>query len=196
MSSKTTSTSSSPTHIASGTRQLRYTALTQLRGYIAQLHDGSHRLSARLVGKDGQEIRKLHLDRIEIKTLAADRLQIVVDGTQREVQLYQKNQQLYVFDREGNNFLVTNTYDQVQKSKSELVDKEYIKSQMPGIVVRLAVKAGDQVKKGDVVAFLEAMKMEHKILAPEDSVIGEVYVKEKGFVEAGQPLFKLKQLAA
>lgn len=118
-----------------------------------------------------------------------------MDGTQKEVQLYQKHNQLYVFDREGNNFLISNTYDEVQKSKSELVDKEFVKSQMPGIVVRLLVKAGDSVKKGDVVAFLEAMKMEHKITVSEDAVIGEVFVKEKSFVEAGQPLFKLKQTA-
>ena len=169
--------------------------MTQLRGYIAQNLDGSHRLVARLLGKDGHELRKLHLDHVAIKTLAADRLQIVVDGTQKEVQLYQKHNQLYVFDREGNNFLISNTYDEVQKSKSELVDKEFVKSQMPGIVVRLLVKAGDSVKKGDVVAFLEAMKMEHKITVSEDAVIGEVFVKEKSFVEAGQPLFKLKQTA-
>lgn len=168
----------------------------QLRGHIVQHHDGSHRLSARLVGKDGQEIRKLQLEHIEIKTLAADRLQIVVDGSQREVQLYQKNQQLYVFDREGNNFQVTNTYDLVQRSKNELIDKEYIKSPMPGIVIGLTVKVGDQVKKGDLVAILTAMKMEHKILAPKDEVIAEVYAKENGFVEAGQPLFKYKLKAA
>jgi biotin carboxyl carrier protein len=173
-----------------------YSSFMQLRGNIVQNYDGSYKLSARLVGKDGHEIRKLQLGHIGIKTQATDRLQIVVDGTQRDVQLYQKNQQLYVFDREGNNFLITNTYDQVHKSKSELIDREYIKSQMPGIVVRLAVKAGEHVKKGDVVAFLEAMKMEHKILALEDVVIAEVLVKEKGFVEAGQPIFKLKQTAA
>lgn len=63
---------------------------------------------------------------------------------------------------------------------------------MPGIVVRLAVKKGDLVKKGDAVAYLEAMKMEHKIVAQEDCTIAEVLVKEKGFVEAGQPLIKIQ----
>lgn len=62
---------------------------------------------------------------------------------------------------------------------------------MPGIVVRLVVKKGDHVKKGDAVAYLEAMKMEHKIVAQEDSTIVDVLVKEKAFVEAGQPLLKI-----
>lgn len=40
---------------------------------------------------------------------------------------------------------------------------------------------------------MEAMKMEHQIKAGADIVIEEVFVAPQQFVEAGQPLFKLKQ---
>ena len=62
---------------------------------------------------------------------------------------------------------------------------------MPGIVVRIVAKKGDDLKKGDAVAYLEAMKMEHKIVAQEDCSVAEVLIVEKLFVEAGQPLFRL-----
>ncbi|MGW5706823.1 acetyl/propionyl/methylcrotonyl-CoA carboxylase subunit alpha [Amycolatopsis japonica] len=47
---------------------------------------------------------------------------------------------------------------------------------MPGTVVRLAVEAGDTVKTGDPLLWLEAMKMEHRIAAPADGVVTELPV--------------------
>ena len=48
---------------------------------------------------------------------------------------------------------------------------------MAGLVTGVAVKAGDRVKKGETVAILEAMKMEHRLAAPRDGVVGEIAVK-------------------
>ena len=45
---------------------------------------------------------------------------------------------------------------------------------MPGKVVSIAVKAGDKVSKGQPLAVMEAMKMEHTIAAPKDGVVQEV----------------------
>lgn len=149
-------------------------------------------MSARLIDTHGKDIKQLTLERVSVIRKSANELSIYTNGVQRSVQVYQKHHQLHVFDAEGNNFEVTNHYDQVEKKKEEIVDKEFVKAQMPGIVVRLAVKKGDSVKKGDAVAYLEAMKMEHKIVAQEDCTIVDVLVKEKGFVEAGQPLLKIQ----
>ncbi|MBQ1230685.1 MAG: acetyl-CoA carboxylase biotin carboxyl carrier protein subunit [Clostridia bacterium] len=49
-----------------------------------------------------------------------------------------------------------------------------IKAPMPGTLIKVNVKAGDSVKKGDVLCVLEAMKMENDILAPEDGVVATV----------------------
>ena len=152
-------------------------------------------LSARLIDPEGKDIKKMHFERVEVSRKSANELSIYTDGIQRSVQVYQKHHVLHVFDKEGNNFSITNRYDVVEKKKEEIIDKEFIKAQMPGIVVKLPVKKGDKVKKGDAVAYLEAMKMEHKIVAQEDCTIAEVLVKEKGFVEAGQPLIKIQAIA-
>ncbi|MGM0944810.1 MAG: acetyl-CoA carboxylase biotin carboxyl carrier protein subunit [Bacteroidota bacterium] len=61
-----------------------------------------------------------------------------------------------------------------------------IKAPMPGLILDLKVAPGDEVKKGDVVLILEAMKMENIIKAPGDGVVKEVKVSLKQSVEKNQ----------
>ena len=168
-------------------------ALLGFKGKLVENRAKKHHYSVTgvITNEEGAEVRKVDLQDVEIQREAPDRISYLHNGVRTEVTLYQSQNKQYVFDSEGNNFEFINQLDWIERKKDEIVDREYIKSQMPGIVVRLAVKAGDKVKKGDAVAFLEAMKMEHKIVAQEDATIVDVLVKEKAFVEAGQPLVKL-----
>jgi propionyl-CoA carboxylase alpha chain len=59
---------------------------------------------------------------------------------------------------------------------------------MPGTVIRVAVEPGDEVKAGDVLVVLEAMKMEHGIKADADGTVGEVLVTTGQQVDAGAVL--------
>ena len=63
-----------------------------------------------------------------------------------------------------------------------------IKSQMPGKILRVSVKIGDMVKKGQSIMVMEAMKMENEIKSPQDGVIKEVKVIEGQAVETGAEL--------
>lgn len=53
------------------------------------------------------------------------------------------------------------------------------------------VSVGKQVKKGDTVCIIEAMKCMNEIQAEEDGVISEILVTDGELVEYGQPLFKI-----
>ena len=59
---------------------------------------------------------------------------------------------------------------------------------MQGLIVKIPVKAGDDVKLGDVVAVLEAMKMQNDIVTTVAGRVAEVYVKEGQVVTPSQPL--------
>jgi biotin carboxyl carrier protein len=63
-----------------------------------------------------------------------------------------------------------------------------VQSPMPGKVVKLLVAIGDEVKSGQGVIVVEAMKMENELKSPRDGKIKAVGVKEGQPVEAGQSL--------
>jgi pyruvate carboxylase subunit B len=63
-----------------------------------------------------------------------------------------------------------------------------ITASMQGMVLKIKVKKGEQVSKGDAVIVLEAMKMENNIHAPHGGAVKDIFVKEGGTVSAGDVL--------
>ena len=63
---------------------------------------------------------------------------------------------------------------------------------MPGLVVTVAVKSGDKVKRGQKLFTLEAMKMETTLYADQDGRIAEVLVKAGTPVEAGELVVRME----
>jgi biotin carboxyl carrier protein len=65
-----------------------------------------------------------------------------------------------------------------------------IKAPMPGLILEIKVKPGDEVKKGEVLLILEAMKMENSIKSPGDGVVKELKVSLQQSVEKNQVLIQ------
>lgn len=61
-----------------------------------------------------------------------------------------------------------------------------VSAPMPGKVVKIVAQAGQQVKKGDVVLILEAMKMQNEISAPADGTIKSINVAAGQGVKIGE----------
>jgi biotin carboxyl carrier protein len=59
---------------------------------------------------------------------------------------------------------------------------------MPGKIIRVLVKEGDEVQEGDVVCVLEAMKMENELRVGKSGVVKEVTVEPGSDVEMGEVL--------
>ena len=51
---------------------------------------------------------------------------------------------------------------------------KYLLSPMPGLLVKLGVKVGDQVKAGEELAVVEAMKMENSLRATNDGIVAKI----------------------
>jgi len=58
-----------------------------------------------------------------------------------------------------------------------------LQAPMPGLVVKVAVKEGKKVKKGDVLVILESMKMQNELKSPHKGTITEVNIKKGDRVE-------------
>ncbi len=65
-----------------------------------------------------------------------------------------------------------------------------IKAPMPGLIINVVAKEGDEVKKGDTLLILEAMKMENVLKSPRDGVIKKVKAELKQTVEKNQVLIE------
>ena len=61
-----------------------------------------------------------------------------------------------------------------------------IKAPMPGLVLDVHVKVGDQVKEGDIIIILEAMKMENVIKATGEAVVKSIKVKKSDTIDKGE----------
>jgi len=68
------------------------------------------------------------------------------------------------------------------------VPKEIVEVPITGKILSTEVKVGDSVKEGDVLCFIESMKMENPILAPVAGKVTSLTAKVGEVVEAGKPL--------
>ncbi len=84
---------------------------------------------------------------------------------------------------------VTSASERRQKGTASHVDS--LTAPMPATVVKLLVEAGQQVRRGDTLIKLEAMKMELPVRAPHDGVVKAIRCREGELVQAGVRLLDL-----
>ena len=102
---------------------------------------------------------------------------------------HEKGQDVTVHTSQGaTKIVVLNPYLAVQEDATH---GGRLTAPMPGKVVSFAVKVGDVVKAGQVLAVMEAMKMEHTIAAPQDGTVGELLYAAGDQVAEGAELLKL-----
>ena len=101
-----------------------------------------------------------------------------VDGNRREVKIKDKN----------NKFIQDfNTIEMADPS-----DRKQIGAPIPGTILSILVEEGETVTKNQAVIIVEAMKMEAKVTAAVEGVVGSIIAKEGQQVKAGQLLINLK----
>ena len=66
----------------------------------------------------------------------------------------------------------------------------YLLSPMPGLLVELAVAAGQEVKAGEVLAVVEAMKMENVLRAERDGAIAKIHAEPGASLAVDQPILE------
>jgi 3-methylcrotonyl-CoA carboxylase alpha subunit len=125
---------------------------------------------------------------------ASGALDITLDitlGTQRiQAQVYDHGEVLHVFTPLGATSITR--VDALAHAGDTHSEGGRLTAPMPGKVVSFAVKAGDVVKKGQPLAIMDAMKMEHTIAAPADGVVAELLFAPGDQVTEGAELLRLE----
>ena len=113
-----------------------------------------------------------------------------VDDTKVLARMHRAGQEVTVFWGNGYRFLLA---DPLERGSEAEGGGNLIAAPMPGLVKALFASAGQEVAKGDRLAILEAMKMEHALLAARDGVVEEVLAEEGAQVEEGAALIRLTE---
>ena len=152
-------------------------------GYISRL--GSHIFfhgmmpgeTSQVEIEDGKTLAIKYIGLGELSPEGERTVQFELNGVRREVS---------VVDRSA--------ADQVkQVPMADPDNKMEIGAQIPGAVSKIFVKKGDKVTAGEVLAIIEAMKMETSVIALEDGVIDEIRIDAGTTVKAGELLITMKE---
>lgn len=92
---------------------------------------------------------------------------------------------------EGTRYKTNFTKKFENRQKWETFDDRKLRTFLPGVILKVKVKKGQKVKKGDSMIILEAMKMQNKIIIHRDGVIKNIHVKEGQKVMKGKLLMEL-----
>ena len=141
-----------------------------------------------VISMDGEQLS------VDTRWISEDELSIIIDGKSYvavigrsgNVRTVEINGESYRFEK------VEEGDDRVRGGQDSAYEE--LSSPMPGKVIKVNIKKGDEVKKGTSLIIVEAMKMENEIRASRDSVVEKIMVKEGDLVEAGATLVDLKPL--
>ena len=117
---------------------------------------------------------------------------IIIDNKSHNIELIRSDNKKYQVNTYARSYDVEIVDAESKYLKSRRKDSDHeetvISSPMPGKVVKILVKVGDEVKAGDTIVIVSAMKMESEYKVKQDRVIREIKIKEGDTIKANQPL--------
>jgi geranyl-CoA carboxylase alpha subunit len=143
----------------------------------------------------GDEVRvkgQVHDDAVELTILAWDGLHCTYSsaGVQRSIGYLATESGVYLQGGPGSVLIEDTTLRAPQLADG--VGSGKLKAPMDGAVVTITVKKGDQVSRGQTVAVIEAMKMEHPLKADVDGLVQAVHAELGAQVKGRQLLVEIE----
>lgn len=146
------------------------------------------------------DVTQSETESLDVKTLSSNSYHVLHDHTSLKVEVTKQD----FFNRNYQVKINGNTYDIAIANKLDLLIEEMglslgslqmvndIKAPMPGLILEVNVKEGDEFKEGDYLLVLEAMKMENTLTAPRDGVVKSVSITKGETVEKNQLLIEME----
>lgn len=134
----------------------------------------------------------------DVESLPGGCFSIIIEGKQFQIDADVSGEELVV-ERQAFRHglsLLDPRLKHASKGKGGAGGPVLIKSPMPGKVIRLLVQKGDEVKAGQGIVVVEAMKMQNELKSPANARIADILVKEGANVETHAKLVKLEVLGS
>ncbi len=154
---------------------------------------------------NGQEVK------VQEFSHKGDSVSFILNGKKHFYMLISKDQEFLILDnggrfkaavsspnRDGDSMIFSNGREALGSSQSKRIKKAGavsggLKSPMPGKIFKILKEVGSQVKKGEPILILEAMKMEHSIRSDKDGTIKEIRYKVGELVQGGVTLAEVQE---
>ncbi|MDM0042494.1 acetyl/propionyl/methylcrotonyl-CoA carboxylase subunit alpha [Variovorax sp. J22G21] len=131
---------------------------------------------------------------LEIGRLPDGQFEVSFNGARHTLDVYANEAVAHVFAAHGATKILA--IDRLAHAGDTHAEGGRLTAPMPGKVVSFAVKSGDKVAKGQPLAVMEAMKMEHTIAAPADGTVEELLYAPGDQVTEGAELLRIATPAA
>jgi biotin carboxyl carrier protein len=129
---------------------------------------------------------------VDLQDIEDNIAEIEVNGSKYEVEIHKEIKTSKTPKLVRQNVIPSSDSDKSRTSKpTERKGAGGIKAPLPGTILEMKVKAGDDVKQGDVILIMEAMKMENNIKADKSGKITDVKVKVGDSVLEGDLLVEI-----
>ncbi|MGD9806976.1 MAG: biotin/lipoyl-containing protein [Deferribacterales bacterium] len=117
---------------------------------------------------------------------------IIIDGKSYAMEIDEKGDIFNILMENGDHFAIE-VLDEMKRlmkmrHSAGLEGRQVIESQMPGYIWKILVEKGQEVKAGEPLMILVAMKMENEIKAPKDGVVEDIFVELDQTVSTGDKL--------
>ena len=145
---------------------------------VQRRHDGSTWLS--LAGQDWP---------FTTRALGGARHDITLGAARHGLAVHRHGERYAVFTEHGSALL--GEFDPLAHAGDRAGEAGRLTAPMPGKVISFLAAAGDRVQRGQALAVMEAMKMEHTLTAPRDGVVGELLYAVGDQVAEGGELLRL-----
>jgi len=125
---------------------------------------------------------------VEIQNFEDNIAKVEVNGTKYSVEVHKEIKQTKT------PVLVRQEVPSPKRSETKIkknIGASIIKAPLPGNILQVSVKNGDEVKRGDKLLVYEAMKMENNVLAEKDGVVAAVKVQPGDSVLEGDVLIEM-----
>jgi len=145
------------------------------------------------------EFKSSDIEKLDLLKRSASKFHVISKHKSFAIKLEKSdfNNREYVISVNANNYMVkiANEIDQLIKEMGftigSSVKANSIKAPMPGIILSINVEENQEVKEGETLLILEAMKMENAISAPKSGFIKSIYAKSGETVEKGALLIEM-----
>jgi len=145
------------------------------------------------------EFKNSDLEKLNLLKRSASKFHVIKKNKSFDVEIEKAdfNNREYVVNVNSNSYRVkiSNEIDLLIKEMGFTIGSSIIantiKAPMPGIILSINVEENQEVKEGETLLILEAMKMENAICAPKDGVIKSIFAKSGETVEKGELLIEM-----